>query len=276
MPELPEVETTRRGIQSHLEQQVIIEVVVRETRLRWLIQPDLPQILGGATIHSVTRRGKYLLFTVTHPPHPGGTLLIHLGMSGNLRIVTADQALQKHDHVDWVLSNQKILRYHDPRRFGAVLWTAQPPERHTLLATLGPEPLTDAFNGDYLYQRSRTQHTAIKTWIMNSHQVVGVGNIYANEALFLAGIQPQHAANSLSLAACHRLADSIKTVLSQAIQQGGTTLRDFVNGEGKPGYFQQSLQVYGRAQQPCSACASPIQQVQLNQRATYFCPQCQS
>lgn len=270
MPELPEVETTRRGIAPYIQQKKFQSVVIRQSQLRWSVPDSLPTDLPGLTVHSVTRRGKYLLLNTD-----AGTLLIHLGMSGNLRITTADQALRKHDHIDFIFDDGTILRLNDQRRFGAVLWTVEPIEAHPLLATLGPEPLSDNFNGEHLFSRSRKRIVPVKNLIMDSHIVVGVGNIYASESLFLAGLHPKRPAGEIELADYQRLAEAIKSVLQQAIAQGGTTLRDFTNAQGKPGYFQQALSVYGRDGQACLRCAEPIRQIKIGQRASYFCDSCQ-
>lgn len=270
MPELPEVETTRRGIAPHILNQTISEVVVRDRRLRWPVPAQLPQLLRGLVVLSVERRGKYILLDCG-----SGHLLLHLGMSGSLRVVTGEVPLKRHDHVDIRFLNGVDLRLHDPRRFGAVLWTEECPAQHALLAGLGPEPLQDEFDPDYLYQRSRNRKCPIKQFIMDSKVVVGVGNIYANEALFIAGIRPDRAAGRVSLQRYDRLVAAIKAVLARAIDQGGTTLRDFVNGNGKPGYFSQQLAVYGRGSQPCQQCATALKEIRLGQRTTVFCPACQ-
>lgn len=270
MPELPEVETTCRGIAPHIEGQRIERVIVRQPRLRWPVPETLAQTLTGLSVRSVSRRAKYLLVSTAT-----GTLLLHLGMSGNLRIITAGQEAGKHDHIDFVFANGTVLRFNDPRRFGAVLWTAEPPEQHPLLRDLGPEPLLEDFNGKLLYELSRNRKTAVKSFIMDSHIVVGVGNIYANEALFMAGIRPTRQAGKISLARYQKLAECIRIVLSQAIQQGGTTLRDFVNEAGKPGYFQQQLRVYGRAGLACIDCRQPLTEIRLSNRSTVFCSHCQ-
>jgi formamidopyrimidine-DNA glycosylase len=222
-------------------------------------------------VTEVSRRGKYLFLHTA-----AGTVIIHLGMSGSLCLVTKKESVGKHDHVDIIFSDHCILRLRDPRRFGAVLWTARSPLQHKLIASLGPEPLDDIFDGEYLFRRSRKRQLAIKPFIMDSKTVVGVGNIYASEALFRAGIRPGSAAGRVSRERYQRLVLAIKEVLAAAIKAGGTTLRDFVNGEGKPGYFQQKLNVYGRAGEPCEVCGLPIKHVQQAQRATYYCPQCQS
>ncbi len=270
MPELPEVETTRLGISPHISGKRVKHVIIRQAKLRWPISPGLKKALPGQKILSVTRRGKYLLLNATR-----GTVIIHLGMSGSLKLAVSSEAPKKHDHVDIIFNNNLILRLHDPRRFGAVLWTTKQSLKHPLLESLGPEPLDDEFNTDYLFQRSRKRKVAIKSFIMNSKIVVGVGNIYASEALFKSGIWPTKAAGEISKTRYQRLVNAIKEVLNAAIAEGGTTLRDFTNGEGKPGYFQQKLLVYGRAGEPCTVCNKIIKHSQQNQRATYFCSRCQ-
>ncbi len=270
MPELPEVETTRRGIEPHLLEQPITKVIVRNRKLRWPVPSQLPTELRQQTIHAVKRRGKYLLLSFDK-----GSLIIHLGMSGSLRILPIDSPPEKHDHVELQLASGQCLRLRDPRRFGAVLWTRRDPLKHKLLATLGPEPLLAEFNGDYLYTRSRGRKQAIKSFIMDSKVVVGVGNIYASEALFLAAIHPQRAAGRISEKRYHQLSVAIKKVLTAAIRQGGTTLRDFTHSDGAPGYFKQQLNVYGRAEEVCPNCAQPIRQLKIAQRASYYCPRCQ-
>ena len=270
MPELPEVETTRRGIEPHILGRRIIDIVVRQPRLRWPIPDDLATHLQSQTIDAVQRRAKYLLLRTS-----AGTLIIHLGMSGSLRVLERNTTPEKHDHVDLIFDNGKILRYRDPRRFGAFLWTADDPLAHPLLAELGPEPLDDAFDGDYLYQTSRRRRINIKALLMDSRIVVGVGNIYANESLFLAGIRPQSRTDRISKKRYERLAQCIKEVIAEAIRQGGTTLRDFVREDGQPGYFRLSLNVYGREGAPCPTCGEEIRKIQLNQRSTYYCPHCQ-
>lgn len=269
MPELPEVETTRRGVAPYLDGATLHGAIVREARLRWPVPPQLDSLLAGLTVRAVTRRAKYLLIHFD-----SGTLLIHLGMSGSLRYVPADTPPQKHDHIDLKLGSH-VLRYRDPRRFGAMLWHVGPPEHHPLLQKLGPEPLSDAFDGAVLHAAIRKRNSAIKLAIMDNHVVVGVGNIYANESLFHSGIHPARDASALSLADCQRLATQIKRVLALAIEAGGSTLRDFVNTEGKSGYFQQDYYVYDRQEQPCRACGSPIRQIRQGQRSSYYCPLCQ-
>lgn len=270
MPELPEVETTRRGIAPHIEGQTLAEVIIRQPKLRWPVPENLTQTLTGLTIQSVSRRAKYLLLH-TH----AGTLLMHLGMSGSLRIITTGQAAGKHDHIDFIFTDNTLLRFNDPRRFGAVLWTHEPPTQHPLLKNLGPEPLLPEFDGKLLYTLSREKKTPVKSFIMDSHIVVGVGNIYANEALFMAGIHPARQAGKIALSRYQKLAECIRIILRQAIEQGGTTLRDFVNEAGKPGYFQQQLNVYGRAGFPCTHCQHPLSEIRINNRTTVFCKACQ-
>lgn len=270
MPELPEVETTRRGIAPHLTGRRITRLVVREPRLRWPVPATLPDRLAGRHIEQVSRRAKYLLLTV-----PPGTLILHLGMSGSLRLVPANQPPARHDHLDLVLAQGLCLRLTDPRRFGSVHWTEAPPADHPLLRALGPEPLTDEFDGDWLYARSRNRRSAVKPFVMNAQNVVGVGNIYASEALHLAGIDPARAAGRIGRDRYRQLATAIKTVLRAAIEAGGTTLRDFLASDGRPGYFRHHLRVYGRAGEPCPQCATPIRLRVLGQRATYDCVRCQ-
>lgn len=271
MPELPEVETTGRGIAPWVEGQQVAAVLVRHAGLRWPVPPALAQELPGSVIGRVTRRGKYLLLQ-THKGH----VLVHLGMSGSLRIVAPSDAVRKHDHVDFVLANGKVLRFHDPRRFGCILWLTGDPLQHPLLAELGPEPLSEAFDAGYLFARSRKRSAPVKQFIMDSHVVVGVGNIYANEALFLAGILPSRKAGSISKARYLRLVAAIKQVLAEAIRSGGTTLRDFVGGDGKPGYFKQSLHVYGRGGEPCTCCGACLTEIRQGQRTTVYCTRCQT
>lgn len=269
MPELPEVETTRRGIAPYCEQQAIARVRVRNGSLRWPVPDDLAARLEGHTIRTVTRRAKYLLLNLDH-----GTALVHLGMSGSLRLVTDNTPERKHDHLELVLHSGVVLRYNDPRRFGCWLWTDSP-ATHPLIASLGPEPLAPEFNGHLLFQLSRNRNTPVKTFIMNSRVVVGVGNIYANEALFKAGVHPQRKAARISLERYQRLADAIKKTLSAAITMGGTTLRDFVNSDGQPGYFAQSLLVYGKAGTPCPGCETALKEIRTSGRSTVYCARCQ-
>jgi formamidopyrimidine-DNA glycosylase len=270
MPELPEVETTRRGIAPYIEGQTIKQVIIRQPKLRWPVPEILSQTLTGVSIQSVSRRAKYLLFNTSK-----GTLLLHLGMSGSLRIMSTAQAVGKHDHIDFIFEDDTVLRFNDPRRFGAVLWTTAPASDHQLLKDLGPEPLLADFDGDLLYSLSRHRKMPVKSFIMDSHIVVGVGNIYANEALFMAGIQPSRQVGRISLLRYQKLADCIRIILQQAIRQGGTTLRNFVNESGKPGYFKQQLSVYGRAGLPCVHCQQPLIEIRLANRSTVFCSDCQ-
>lgn len=270
VPELPEVETTRRGIAPHVTGRKVVAVAIRQRQLRWPVPRTLDRQLPGQRIKAVNRRGKYLLLETT-----AGTAILHLGMSGSLRIVPARRPPGCHDHADLVLDNGTALRLTDPRRFGALLWTRRAAGQHPLLRDLGPEPLADAFDGAYLYRRSRGRRQAVKPFIMDSHTVVGVGNIYANEALFLAGIHPARAAGRIARARYDRLASAIKEVLRQSIAQGGTTLRDFVDSRGQPGYFQQTLRVYGRGGEPCPVCRTALTETRLGQRSTFYCPHCQ-
>jgi formamidopyrimidine-DNA glycosylase len=269
MPELPEVETTRRGIINHTEGLTLKNIEIRQRQLRWPIPKNLPKQIQNQRILKVNRRGKYLLFHTDK-----GTLLLHLGMSGSLRIVSHHTRIEKHDHVDLVFTKHRI-RFTDPRRFGSVLWTSAPAEQHRLLCHLGPEPLDDNFTGATLYQRSRNKKVSVKQFIMNHHVVVGVGNIYASEALFQAGIHPKRVAGKISQGRYDRLASAIKSVLQAAISAGGTTLKDFNQAGGQPGYFKQALCVYDRAQQACIMCDSSIKKITQGQRSSYYCPQCQ-
>ena len=270
MPELPEVETTLRGIAPHLQGATVRQVVVRDARLRWPVPADLARTLQGRTVRELARRAKYLLIRFDH-----GTLLLHLGMSGSLRILPHGTPPALHDHFDLVLDNGKLMRLRDPRRFGAVLWHEGDPATHPLLAHLGPEPLLDAFDGDYLYRTTRRRSAAIKLVLMDNQVVVGVGNIYANEALFRAGIRPQLAAAKLSRPRCAALVQTIRDVLRAAIAQGGSTLRDFIHSDGSSGYFQQSYFVYGRTGEACRRCGTPIRQLKQGQRSSFWCPHCQ-
>lgn len=270
MPELPEVETTRRGVAPHCVDRVVKRVIVRETRLRWPVpRHQLESLLPGQAVVAIERRAKYLLFRTM-----AGSMLVHLGMSGSLRMVAPEEPPGRHDHVDILFEGGVCLRYHDPRRFGCILWLA-PGEVHPLLVNLGPEPLSSDFDGQLLYRRSRGRKGAVKNFIMDGKVVVGVGNIYANEALFLSGIRPDRAAGRISLARYQSLAETIKRVLTSAIALGGTTLRDFVGGDGRPGYFAQKLLVYGRAGQPCTRCGAPLRELRLGQRSSVYCVTCQ-
>lgn len=269
MPELPEVETTRRGLLPHLRGRTVIALDVRQQHLRWPIPDALRTSLPGQRIEDVERRAKYLLVHTR-----AGSALLHLGMSGALRVLPAATPIGIHDHVDWRLDNGQVLRYTDPRRFGCQLW--QPlDEIHPLLAGLGLEPLSDGFGGDHLWLRSRGRSAAVKIFLMDQANVVGVGNIYAAEALFAAGIHPKRSAGSVSRARYARLAEEVKRILAYAITRGGTTLRDFISPDGAPGYFEQELFAYGRAGEPCKVCAAPIRVITLGQRSTFYCPHCQ-
>ena len=268
MPELPEVETTKRGIEPFLVGATIVGVVVRNKHLRWPAQ--VPQALAGQPITRVGRRAKYILVTT-----PIGTLIVHLGMSGSLRLVEAQASVKTHDHIDLQLSSGHCLRYNDPRRFGSFHFHTSDPAEHWLLTDLGPEPLSNNFSGEHLFQQSRRRRIAVKSHIMDSKIVVGVGNIYAAEALFSAGIRPTVQACRVTRVGYDRLASQISRILARAIQVGGTTLRDFVGSDGQPGYFRQSLNVYGRAGEPCRVCASLLKGMVLGQRSTVYCPKCQ-
>jgi formamidopyrimidine-DNA glycosylase len=270
MPELPEVETVKRGIALHLTGKTFIEVTIRFPRLRWPIPANLTDILAGQRIVSVWRRAKYLIIEV----HTGA-LLIHLGMSGSLRILTYTRPPEKHDHVDLILNDGSLLRLRDPRRFGALLWQPGSALLHPLLSQLGPEPLEETFNAAYLYQQLKNKSTAIKIALMDSHVVVGVGNIYANEALFRAGILPQRIAKTLKPSEINRLVDEIKATLLASIAAGGSTLKDFVDSAGQAGYFQQTYFVYQRRQASCYTCGTLISHQVMAGRATFFCQVCQ-
>lgn len=268
MPELPEVEVTLRGISPQLKGRLITGVVVREPRLRWRVQDAVGRV-AGREIRALRRRGKYILLDCGD-----GHLIFHLGMSGSLRLLEQATPPQKHDHFDLQLG-ELTLRLRDPRRFGAVIWTDQSPDTHPLLRHLGVEPLTRAFDGRRLHALTRGLRSAIKQTLMDSSRVVGVGNIYANESLFLAGIHPATRAGRLSLARCISLAAATKKVLRDAIRAGGSSLRDFVGSDGRPGYFQQRYRVYDRAGEPCRCCGTPIRRQVQGQRATFYCPSCQ-
>ena len=269
MPELPEVETTRRGLAPHLIGRRVVGATLRRPDLRWPIAPEIAAELPGQTISAVTRRAKYLLVEAQT-----GSALLHLGMSGSLRVLPAALAHGTHDHVDIALDSGQLLRFNDPRRFGCLLW--QPAGSvHPLLADLGPEPLSDAFDGDHLWRHSRGRSAPVKTFLMDQSIVVGVGNIYAAEALFRAGIAPRRAAGRVSRERYAVLADAVKTILAQAIARGGTTLRDFISPDGAPGYFEQELFVYGRAGERCKTCRTLLRAGMLGQRATVWCPRCQ-
>jgi len=271
MPELPEVETTLRGIVPYVTGRTILECVLRTDKLRWPLDSALCHILPGQKICRVERRAKYLLLCCDY-----GTIIVHLGMSGSLRIVPAETTEQKHDHIDLIFTDGQCLRMTDPRKFGAFLYTNANPYDHKLLQSLGPEPLTDGFNGKHLYMASRGKKQSIKQFIMDQKTVVGVGNIYASESLFSAGIRPDRAAGRVGLERCEKLAGAIKKILQEAIIAGGTTIHDFSQADGRPGYFTQQLQVYGRNGAPCVACGQPILSLKLGQRSTFYCCNCQT
>ncbi len=273
MPELPEVEITRRGIEPYLTGNIITGIRVSESRLRWPIPPNLAARVTGRRIAGVARRGKYILIDCGSGQRRG-SLLLHLGMSGSLRIMDAGTQAQPHEHFDLLLG-KSLLRLRDPRRFGAVLWTGGDPARHPLLANLGAEPLETAFTGRLLHAATRGRKTAVKLVLMNANIVVGVGNIYANESLFHARINPRTQAARVSLARYEALAAAVKSTLKQALAAGGSSLRDFVHSDGSSGYFQQQYHVYGRVGLPCRVCGTPIRQLRQGQRSTFFCPSCQ-
>ncbi len=270
MPELPEVETTRRGIEPHIVNATISRVVIRERRLRWPVAKEVDLKLPGKRIESVGRRAKYLLLNTNT-----GSAILHLGMSGSLVVLDQGAPAGVHDHVDIEFDSGLMLRFRDPRRFGSLHWS-EAPLSHALLEKLGPEPLGDDFDGDYLWRKSRGRKVSVKQFIMNAHIVVGVGNIYASEALYLAGINPRRAAGRIASRRYSALADGIREVLSRAIKAGGTTLRDFYGGDGEAGYFKQQLEAYGREDEPCRRCNTPITAIVQGQRTTYYCRQCQT
>jgi formamidopyrimidine-DNA glycosylase len=270
LPELPEVETTRRGLKPHALGRRIVALEVHEPRLRWPVPRSLPGELTGQRIMRLGRRAKYLLLHLEH-----GTLLLHLGMSGNLRVVPQATPRVKHDHFDLRLDSGSVLRFNDPRRFGSLLYTRADPRTHRLLAGLAPEPLASAFDAEYLWRVSRGRRLSVKSLLMNSRLVVGVGNIYASEALFRARIRPGRQARSLSRAEAARLVRAVRAVLAQAIRAGGTTLRDYLGADGAPGYFRQRLYVYERRGRPCRRCGTPVRALTQGQRSTYYCPSCQ-
>lgn len=275
MPELPEVETTRAGIEPHIINKKISGMLLRRRDLRWPVTPALPDVVKGQYIEAVLRRGKYLILQMQT-----GVVLSHLGMSGSLRIAAASEAIRKHDHWDLCFDSTQVLRFNDPRRFGALFWEESDWQDHELIRHLGPEPLSADFDADYLYKTTRDKNSkakklAIKNHIMDSKTVVGVGNIYAAESLFHAGIHPAMSAGKLSKKRAGLLVTEIKRVLAAAIESGGTTLRDYVNGNGQPGYFQQELWIYGREGQPCKTCGEELKGRRMGQRATVFCPSCQ-
>ena len=269
MPELPEVETTRLGLAPHLEGRRVTAVTLRRPDLRWPIPPEIRKRLPGQRIEAVRRRAKYLLLDTA-----AGSALLHLGMSGSLRVLPATTPPTLHDHVDLGLDSGRVLRFNDPRRFGCLLW--QPPgTTHDLLRDLGPEPLSEAFDGDYLFARSRGRSAPVKTFLMDQRIVVGVGNIYAAEALFAAGISPLRAAGRVSRERYRLLADAAKRILAHAIDRGGTTLRDFIAPDGAPGYFELELLAYGRGGEPCPTCRRPLKEAAIGQRTTVWCGHCQ-
>lgn len=270
MPELPEVETTRRELEPRLVGRYVNRVLVREPRLRWPIPPELAERLEGQRITGLARRAKYLLANARE-----GTALIHLGMAGSLRIVASDDPAGPHDHVDWRLDDGRCLRYRDPRRFGAMLWWEGPPARHPLLSRLGPEPFSDDFHGDWLHERSRGRRAAVKAFLMDGRIVAGVGNIYANEALFEAGIHPGRPAGRVSRRRYEGLADALRGILSRSIGAGGTTFRDFVRTDGKPGRYQTRLMAYDRAGEACVRCGTTLRSRIIGQRSSVWCPRCQ-
>ncbi len=275
MPELPEVETTRRGIEPHIQDQFISSMDIRQAKLRWPIPAHLSKTAKGLAVLAVKRRAKYLLMEVGEANRLKGTIIIHLGMSGSLRLLQPPVAKpEKHEHFDIYFNNGQVLRYTDPRKFGACLWQ-EANETLSIFKHLAPEPLTDEFNFDYLYKKSRKRTCAIKTFIMDQKNVVGVGNIYASESLFISGINPKKAAGKVTKVQYQALLNAIKTTLKKAIKEGGTTLKDFVGSDGKPGYFAQQLHVYGRAGQECDLCQAPIKQMTQAQRSTFYCPACQ-
>jgi formamidopyrimidine-DNA glycosylase len=270
MPELPEVETTRRGIEPHVLHKTIRHIRVRQPHLRWPVPKSINTQFKDQQFHSIQRRGKYLLLRTDT-----WSMIIHLGMSGSLRVLPCETPLEKHDHVEIQFDDNNCLRLRDPRRFGAVLSTRQDPLEHELLINLGVEPLSGDLTAGYLYQLSRKRKTAIKNFIMDSHIVVGVGNIYASEALYLAGIHPLRKAGDISLARFEKLVTAIKKVLNNAIEAGGTTLRDFTNHQGEPGYFALKLHVYGKQHEPCEQCGKPITMKRIGQRSSFYCTHCQ-
>ena len=270
MPELPEVETTRRGIEPHVAGRRIERLAVHDRRLRWPVDLAMIAAVAGTAIRRAGRRAKYLLLETD-----AGTLILHLGMSGSLRVMPAATPRVIHDHVDIELDSGQTLRFNDPRRFGSLMFTTGDPAQHPLLKSLAPEPLEDEFDGEYLWKVTRRRAVAIKQLIMNSRLVVGVGNIYASEALFRARVRPRRAARSLSRAECNKLARAIKATLAMAVKVGGTTLRDYVGVDGNPGYFRQKLYVYERAGKPCRVCGKAVKQFTQGGRSTYWCANCQ-
>lgn len=271
MPELPEVETTLRGISPHIKSQTVSQVIIRQPKLRWPIPEDLPRLIEQQTLQSLSRRAKYLLLHFNT-----GTLLIHLGMSGSLRIINDNTPVAKHDHFEIIFNHKQGIRLTDPRRFGAVLWLGTDPDSHPLLNKLGPEPLDTDLTANYLYTKSRGRKASIKQFLMNQEIITGIGNIYCTEALYYAGISPVRAAGNISLKRYQTLLNEIQKTLSLAIEQGGTSLRDFVGSDGKPGYFKQQLSAYGRANLPCKRCQQPLSVIKQANRTTVYCAHCQT
>ena len=271
MPELPEVETVRKGLTPLCVGQTIQSINIRQPKLRWPVPEHLTETLPGLTIKNITRRSKYLLIETDS----SGTLIMHLGMTGICRVLPQETAFAKHDHIIITLSNNSSLRFNDSRRFGAILWTDKPLSEHPLLAHLGPEPLSDDFNAEHIIHHTRKRSVAIKNWLMDSKNVVGVGNIYASESLFAAGISPLLPAGNITTDQAKQLVAAVKHILTKAIKAGGTTLRDFKDTAGKPGYFSQNLKVYGRADQPCYQCNTGISKVAIGNRSSFYCPTCQ-
>lgn len=271
MPELPEVETTLRGISPHIKNQIVHKVIIRQPRLRWLIPVELPQLIEQKTLKDLSRRAKYLLLHFD-----SGTLLIHLGMSGSLRVIDNNTPAAKHDHFDIAFKHNKTIRLTDPRRFGAVLWLGTDPASHPLLSILGPEPLSTDLTGSYLYQKSQGRKVSIKQFLMNQNIITGIGNIYCTEALFYAGINPARAAGNISLKRYQILLNEIQKTLNLAIKLGGTSLRDFVRSDGKPGYFKQELSAYGRSGLPCKNCTQALSEIKQANRSTVYCSNCQT
>ena len=270
MPELPEVETVRRGLSLHLIGTRVRKVIIRQRRLRFPVTAALEQKIKGLCIETIERRAKYLLIKLEH-----GCLIYHLGMSGSLRLVDENTAAGRHDHIDLYTDDQRILRFCDPRKFGLVLWTAKDPRQHRLLRHLGPEPLHNNFNGEYLYLKSRGRKSAVKNFLMDSRIVVGIGNIYANEALFKARVHPKRAAGCIARHRYESIVEAVQETLKNAIHKGGTTLRNFVAQDGRPGYFKQALNVYQRSGEACLWCRTPIRRSRIAQRSTFYCPRCQ-
>jgi len=270
MPELPEVETTKRGIAPHVVNKTITRVEVRNKNLRWPVTAAFSKNIAGHKVQDVSRRAKYLLFKLQ-----SGYFMLHLGMSGSLRLASSSEPLLKHDHLVFHLSSNLTLRLNDPRRFGSALWLGHNPEDHSLLSSLGPEPFDSSCTAQRLFKLSRKRKVAVKNFVMDNKVIVGVGNIYASEALFASGIRPRRAAGRVTQAQYSELLENIQTILQASITMGGTTLRDFVGGDGKPGYFQQTLSVYGREGLPCTTCNSTIKQITIVQRSSFYCPQCQ-